>query len=115
MWDQARRIRLVRRNPHGEFEEIDRGVNFFVERLEAWGCRPEWSCEGHSDGFYIVFSGTYKAALFISSMGGFNIEIMGYERWRLFINEPTTERQKRKLLRKMAEIWASTEKENSDG
>lgn len=69
-WDVARERSLVR-----DGQTLERGVNYFVEKLESLGCKTYWSCEGHPKEFYIVFRAPYKIARRICACGYFKVEI----------------------------------------
>ena len=120
-WDKARRTTqgkylrsLVRPNgyPDHPLEKLDRGVNYFVEKLESLGIKTEWSCEGHPNGFYIVFWGSLNMALDIRACGFFSVElegaVNGCAKWALRINHPFgSEAEKRQCLRWAATAWES--------
>lgn len=61
-WDTARTRRLMRLDGHGWRHVLEPGVNFFVEWLEAEGATTYYSCEGHPNGFYLVFSADVRLA-----------------------------------------------------
>src|SRR6266436_3022740 len=65
-WDRARRCRLT---VSGSRETIDPGVNFFILGLRHLGATTLFSCEGHPNGFYIVFRSTEKIARRVVSCG----------------------------------------------
>lgn len=81
-WDEAKKIKLFRHSPYHDPKyfkgiETDAGVNFFVLMIEKLGGETQWSCEGHPDGFYIVFKGEYDLARALASAyGGFDIIVM---------------------------------------
>lgn len=87
VWDAARKLNLWRTSPveggKGKLEELDPGVNYFVLMLNQMGFPTHFSCEGHPDGFYITFGAPYEAALRISEVGYFNVEIEGEDYWSL--------------------------------
>jgi hypothetical protein len=115
-WDEARKLKLTRGNHLDEPAVIDRGVNYFVLKLEEMGCTPVWSCEGHPDGFYIVFYGPDHVARAIAAIGIFNVELQdsGYS-LRLWWRELVAIRQgkqltiaiRNRLLRAAASCWES--------
>lgn len=82
-WDRARKRLLKRKSPDGELVSLERGVNYFVESLERLGARTLYSCEGHPDGFYILFEAAYPVALLLQSAGFFSVEIEGVNRWSI--------------------------------
>lgn len=107
-WDKARGHVLSRANgyPKPEIDKLDRGVNYFVLMLEKLGCRTHWSCEGHPNGFYIVFTAPYSTAMMVKSPGYFSVEIEGKNRWSLRINHPFgSDRERRRCLRWAAAAW----------
>jgi hypothetical protein len=76
VWDEAAALALWRTDPlSGELVRLDSGVNYFVLMLNQLGLPTFFSCEGHPCGFYITFEGPYEAALAISQVGYFSIEI----------------------------------------
>ena len=118
-WDEARTRKLVRIDTlSGEPFVLERGVNFFVEVLEALGAQTLFSCEGHPRGFYISFSCDEAVARRIYNVGFFTVEMGGRcGNWviRLTGNEyyklartgvPMSEREKRRILRFAAGAWA---------
>lgn len=54
---------------------LEPGVSYFILMLERLGCRTYFSCEGHPNGFYIVFKAQYKTAFALSGIGYFTYEI----------------------------------------
>ena len=92
-WDEARKTPLFRLQKSASYEgrlvrrlkrmELERGVNYFVLALERLGCRTHFSCEGHPNDFYIVFSCNYETAIFIASLGYFNVELNERDNWSL--------------------------------
>jgi hypothetical protein len=111
-WDRARSRVLIRPNgyPEHPLEKLDRGVNYFVEKLESLNIKTEWSCEGHPNGFYIVFWSSLSWALNIGACGFFSVElegaVNGCAKWSLRINRPfKTEAEKRQCLRWAAAAW----------
>ena len=47
-WDIAAKQPLARGNAiYDEPSRLDPGVRFFVRMLEKFGCKTEWTCEGH--------------------------------------------------------------------
>lgn len=86
-WEKANAYPVVRCSPFGTYiGEIDRGVNFFVLMLEQLGAQPEYSCEGHPAGFYVLFSAPYELARKIWAAGYFSVEIEGDDRWSIRCN-----------------------------
>ena len=92
---------------------IDRGVNYFVLKLESMGIKTEWSCEGHPNGFYLVFNAPYAVAGLLHSFGFFAVEIEGPDRWSLRIHHPFgSEEDKCQCLRWATESWEKSLKED---
>src|SRR4051812_18125423 len=55
-WDSVQGAVLIRHDTEtGEDTPLEAGVNFFVLMLEQLGATTRFSCEGHPDGFYVVF------------------------------------------------------------
>jgi hypothetical protein len=65
VWDRATGVVLRRGG-----EKLDRGVNYFVAMLEQMGLKTYGSCEGHPQGFYVLFTASYEWALRISEAIG---------------------------------------------
>ena len=61
-WDIHHRMRLERLNGSYEYK-LERGVSYFVNKLESLGCKTMWSCEGHPAGFYVIFMADPKVAI----------------------------------------------------
>lgn len=73
-WDIARSLRMWRVNPATQAEEkLDAGVNFFVLALEVLGAKPRTSCEGHPDGFVIMFEANDDLVSKLSAIGHFDV------------------------------------------
>lgn len=111
-WDDAKKFQLVRYDYRSEGEVIDPGVNFFVLALEHLGARPEYSCEGHPQGFYIAFHASHDLVRRIDGIDDFfRVEVSsrgGYRPNFWAIRAPygyNTERGKRYHLRKIAKLW----------
>ena len=116
-WDAAKDLPVVRGNwiyPPGPLEP---GVKFFVLMLEQIGCRPEFSCEGHPRGFYIVFHGPHPTARAIADCGffavslvsgqtdGYRIDLQGNESGRISAGDPWDEKARDFCLRHVAAAW----------
>jgi hypothetical protein len=105
-WRQAAKLKLLRVSPlTGQLEELERGVNFFVLMLEKLGGKTQFSCEGHPNGFYVLFTGSYKLAQRIKACGFFTVEIEGANRWSIRMNYPVIETQHHRVLTWAAESW----------
>lgn len=105
-WRQAMTFDLHRMSPISvEPEILDRGVNFFVLMLEQLGAHPCWSCEGHPNGFYVVFMAPAKLALRILRCGFFCVELEGHNRWSLRINREISENERQGILNNAALSW----------
>lgn len=105
-WKQAAKLKLLRVSPlTGQLEELERGVNFFVLMLEKLGGKTQFSCEGHPNGFYVLFTGSYTLAKRIKACGFFTVEIEGDNRWSIRMNYPIIETQYHYVLTWAAESW----------
>jgi hypothetical protein len=119
-WDLAKEQVLTRTSRvlgTEQGEQIDPGVNFFVQALEALGATTLFSCEGHPTGFYIAFSANYELAKEISQAGFFTVEISdtapntwvirkrGTEANPVNRVKGYTEADKERTLRWAAEAW----------
>lgn len=71
-WDYAYELEVWRGG-----ERIDPAVNYFVLMLDQLGLPTKYSCEGHPNGFYVVFEGPYEAAIEIHNAGFFSVQIEG--------------------------------------
>ena len=109
-WREAAKLKLYRQSPlpfDHKPELIDSGVNFFVLKLEELGALTCFSCEGHPNGFYIMFKAPQTLALDIYSCGFFTVELAGKNYWRLSIHRPEVdEHTRRKILNWAAQSWA---------
>ena len=108
IWDEAAKLKIYRKPPMHPFfqiEKIDPGVNYFVLMLEQLGAVPMFSCEGHPDGFYVMFSAPAKLAEKILGCGFFRIELEGKNRWSLRGINYGNNRTRRRALRWAAESW----------
>jgi hypothetical protein len=75
-WDAAQSTVLIRNDTEtGQDTPLEPGVNFFVLMLEQLGATTSFSCEGHPEGFYIVFEGSPELARSITHTGFFTVEI----------------------------------------
>lgn len=106
IWDKACRLILERSSPNGLYAgPIERGVNYFVLMLEQLGATTYYSCEGHPNGFYIVFKAPLKIARNLAACGYFSIEITGDGLWRLSMRPVDTHAERRQILRWAAASW----------
>ena len=104
-WDKARRKKLIRKEGDRQVT-LEPGVNYFVEKLEAFGAKTQWSCEGHPNGFYIVFFAPYILACLIHSCGFFTVEVEGPNRWSIRIHyEQKNTRDHYRTLRWASSAW----------
>lgn len=105
VWDKAAHLRLWRRSAGiGKLEKLDPGVNYFVAMLEQMGTRTFFSCEGHPQGFYVVFAAPYKKALKIAERGFSSVEI-AQGGWSIRIGRKQAESGRVDCLRWAAEAW----------
>jgi len=79
-WDRAyKKEVLYRIGGDGGNYTLDRGVNYFVLKLESLGCKTLWSCEGHPDdeNFYLIFISEFELATKIARSFEFsNFDVM---------------------------------------
>src|SRR6266436_884433 len=114
-WDRARRCRLT---VSGSRETIDPGVNFFILGLRHLGATTLFSCEGHPNGFYIVFRSTEKIARRVVSCGYFSVQLEnGTDKYSLRLRDVDrlasrkrqivlwTEASKVQVLRWASAVW----------
>lgn len=107
-WAQANRLTLHRTSPCGTYSGvIDRGVNYFVLALEQLGAQPEYSCEGHPNSFYVLFSAPQSVAEAIRARGFFAVELEGEDRWSIRISRNVTEDDRRQILKHAARVWTT--------
>lgn len=105
-WDYAAKLRIYRSSPCGTYSGLlEPGVNFFVLMLEQLGARTEYSCEGHPDGFYVVFAAAMPIARKIHACGYFNVEIERNGRWSLRLRNGIDEHERQLILRGAANNW----------
>ncbi len=75
-WDAAQRPPLVRHDGEtGTDVPLEPGVNFFVLMLEQLGATTRFSCEGHPDGFYVLFDSPPELVRSITRAGFFTVEV----------------------------------------
>jgi hypothetical protein len=75
-WDAAQSTVLIRHDAETvQDTQLEPGVNFFVLMLEQLGATTRFSCEGHPDGFYVVFESSPELARSIAHAGFFTVEI----------------------------------------
>lgn len=109
-WDRAKELTVCRTSPCATYSgPIDNGVNFFVLMLEKLKATPQYSCEGHPQGFYVVFTAPIATALKIVQLGYFRVELERKNTkkdycWSLRANFDNEE-QKRQFLRLAAAAW----------
>lgn len=105
-WDRAKDLVLLRSSPCGIYnEELDRGVNYFVLMLEQLKAQPHYSCEGHPNGFYVLFAAPLKLALKIRACGFFTVELEGKNRWSIRTRQFRDEAEHTQFLRMAASQW----------
>jgi|LakMenE01Jun11ns_1017448.scaffolds.fasta_scaffold8270523_1 hypothetical protein len=106
IWDTARRLVLHRSSPCGIYSEIiDPGVNYFVLMLEQLGAITHYSCEGHPDGFYVLFKASLTIAEKIHACGYFTVELEGNGLWSIRTRRLKADNERVALLRWAAEAW----------
>jgi hypothetical protein len=126
-WDAAKSIPVIRGNFTYDPVDLEPGVKFFVLMLERLGCETVFSCEGHPDGFYIVFRGTEARARDIAGCRFFDVRVVDYrhsaepefasmtDAWRLspwgedrpgnWSNYPDPEAARRRFFRRATDAW----------
>jgi len=107
-WDAAKKFKVFRSGGGYPPADLEPGVKFFVLMLEQLGATTLYSCEGHPQGFYVMFKCPYETALRVSKCGFFTVEVCGPERWMMRVSErQRVHSQKRKfqLLRRAAMHW----------
>ena len=114
-WDAAQHQVLTRFDAEtGQETALEPGVNFFVLMLERLGATTRFSCEGHPDGFYIVFESTPELARSITHAGFFTMEVWeGEADYAMRISEhlfaryvgPWSEAARKEHLRRAADRW----------
>lgn len=116
-WAQANKLVIHRISPCGTYRgPIDRGTNYFVLALEQLGATTNYSCEGHPNGFYVVFHAPLHIVAAIKTCGFFTVEfesaierengeISDVSAWSLRINSDVTEDQRRMVLQSAAQAW----------
>lgn len=109
LWDYACAFDVIRKPPKHPFfeaEKIDPGANYFVLMLEQLGAVPHFSCEGHPNGFYVVFEAPMALANRVRACGYFSVELEGRNKWsirtRYDLNDEAT---RKSVLRGAAESW----------
>lgn len=73
--------------------------------LEQLGAVTRFSCEGHPNGFYIVFDAPMALAVKLRACGFFAVELEDRNRWSLRINREIDETTRKRILRWAAEAW----------
>lgn len=100
VWDDAADLEVWRSG-----EKLDPGVNYFVLMLDQMELPTFYSCEGHPEGFYVIFAAPYEAALEIQRAGFFTVEIEGEDHWSIRKHMQVDEPQHVDSLRWAAEAW----------
>ena len=107
VWDKAKKLKLCRMSDLGRIEKLDRGVNYFVLMLEQLGLVTHFSCQGHPDGFYITFSGSYEMAQRVHDCGFFTVEIERENYWSLRISSGSSDEIRSQKLYTSHRRWAA--------
>jgi hypothetical protein len=106
VWAHTCTHTIVRSSPCGIYNEpLDPGVNYFVLMLEQLGATTQYSCEGHPNNFYVLFSAPYEIALDVAACGYFRVEIEGINTWSLRPYNNLTEPERVQLLKNAAASW----------
>jgi len=103
-WDKAKKLKWVGGLDLNQ-AKVDPGARYFVAMLHQLGFQTWFSCEGHPNGFYIVFTGPYRKALRLANAGYFSVEIEGASRWSLRFNRKVTNRERISCLRWASQSW----------
>jgi hypothetical protein len=105
-WAEAARLKLYRDSPCKTYTGlIESGVNYFVLALEQLGAVTQYSCEGHPNNFYILFSAPQEIAEDIRACGFFVVELEGPDTWSIRINRDIAESERKDILRFAAQAW----------
>ncbi len=114
-WDAAQHTLLRRFDGEtGEEATLEPGVNFFVLMLEKLGATTRFSCEGHPDGFYVLFDSSPELVRSITRAGFFTVEVGdGEADYTMRVSEhlfaryvgPWDEKARQELLRLAAVRW----------
>lgn len=108
VWNRAKKLAVFRQPAAHSFyglERIDPGVNFFVLMLEQIGAQPVFSCEGHPNGFYVLFNAPIEIAEKVRKCGYFRVELEGVDTWSIRLRDVADEKEKRQILRWAAPAW----------
>lgn len=109
LFEAAKQISVCRGDPIGIYpkEDLEPGVKYFVLMLEQLDATTFFSCEGHPDGFYVVFTAPYSIALAVQACGFFNVEISDVNTWRLALGNyrKWTEQEKEDTLILAVQSW----------
>lgn len=76
--------------------------------LEQLGATTLFSCEGHPNGFYVLFDAALPLAVKLKRCGYFTVELEGRNRWSLRINNEIDETTRKRILRLAAASWEKT-------
>lgn len=113
-WRAAMNVPVVRGNSGYEPKDLEPGVKFFILMLEELGCTTQYSCEGHPEGFYIMFTGPYYIAKAVAQLG--ILEVASNLEWKpsqdnyvvrlpWFVSKPRSNRRRNELLNEVARRW----------
>jgi len=106
IWDRACELELFRTSPCSIYSgRIEPGVNYFVLMLEQLEATPMYSCEGHPNNFYVMFSGPLEVAEQISECGYFTVELEGKGLWSIRTRGFENDAERKQVLRWAAEAW----------
>jgi len=100
IWDEVRDL---------DMPLVEPGARFFVFALNLMGCMTIYSCEGHPDGFYVIFKATLAQARRIKLAGFMSVELENSfgagTWWSLRLNEPKPRTGHVDRLRWAADSW----------
>jgi hypothetical protein len=113
-WDIAYRKPPLKRLSRldNKIMELERGVTYFIEKIEKLGGETLYSCEGHPGNFYIMFDLPYETTLKLANHCTFSVIEVCYNfkhhnvknRWVLRLM-PHADKVKDALLRTLAIEW----------
>lgn len=114
-WKAAASFQVRRLTYHWSEEPetvLDPGVNFHVLTLQALGAETYFSCEGHPNDFYVMFSSRVDLALQLRACGYYTVALegnMGRDilKWSLRINRKITEKARQRIHTNAVAAWVS--------
>jgi hypothetical protein len=108
-WARAARTRCIRKTTFGDSDIIEPGAVWFVEWLERNGAQTVFSCEGHPEGFHVVFHGSYDLAHALAAVEHLVVSVFRSElhqetgQWKIELDYwPETREERDAALRQLA-------------